>query len=406
MTALAPGWSLGLVLVVAAPACASKRDTENARPAIAVQASAASPKPSATPAARFDARYQAAHRGRTRIAIPEVYELVNVAIALTPKAQESDGLVITDTPYYQDVVREFVALKDHPFVRQLDREMRRDANNYFSLKMNSYAFEYDRGGKIVRSPVYDRIAWDGTVPNDLLPLLDEMRDFSRVSRFRTFYAAHEPLYRSQIGHLQTKVDIAGMVGWLESTFPRVKPYDSVNIVFSPLVGWNQSLTALENNGFRELQPHVNFPYPAASDRTYSAEANAIRGGYILFTELNHGFINPTADAYTDRLNAALAERTAWVTANSPAASYRSAYELFNEMMNWGLVSLYIVDKAPAAERDKMIEALNPYMMRRGFPRFPAFNAYLVDLYQRRPPAATVESLYPQIVSWLEAQAGE
>jgi len=395
--------SLGLTLVAAPSACASAPTSEKAMPAAAAQAVAAA-NSSATPAARFDAAYQAAHRGKTRIAVPEVYELVNVAIALTPKAQESGGLVSTDTPYYQDVVRDFAALKNHPFVQALDAEMRRTDHSYFSLKMNSYAFEYDRRGEIVRSPVYDRIAWDGTVPNDLLPLLDEMRDFSRKSRFRAFYAAHEPLYQSQIDHLRTKVDIAGMVDWLKASFPRVEPYDSINIVFSPLVGWSQSLTVLENNGFRELQPHVNFPYPTASDRNYSAEANAIRSGYILFTELNHGFINPTADAYTDRLDAALADRTAWATADSPAASYRSAYELFNEMMNWGLVSLYLVDKAPAAERDKMIEALNPYMVRRGFPRFPAFNRYLVDLYDRRAPGTTVAGLYPQIVAWFEAQA--
>src|SRR5512143_952828 len=36
------------------------------------------------PAAEFDAAYQAAHRGGIEVTIPEVYELVNIAIALTP----------------------------------------------------------------------------------------------------------------------------------------------------------------------------------------------------------------------------------------------------------------------------------------------------------------------------------
>lgn len=52
------------------------------------------------PAAVFSADYQAAHRGRTEVLVPEVYELVNIAIALTPFAAENQGLVITDTDYY------------------------------------------------------------------------------------------------------------------------------------------------------------------------------------------------------------------------------------------------------------------------------------------------------------------
>ena len=36
------------------------------------------------PAAVFDAAYRAAHQGRIEVAVPEVYELVNVAIAMTP----------------------------------------------------------------------------------------------------------------------------------------------------------------------------------------------------------------------------------------------------------------------------------------------------------------------------------
>lgn len=279
--------------------------------------------------------------------------------------------------------------------------MRADPNAYFSLKMNGYAFEFTSTGELVPSRTHRRILWDGIKPNDLLPLLPEMRDFSRRSGFRAFYAAHRSHYRSQVDHLREEVDVPGMLDWLKARFPRVKSYDTVNIVFSPLVGWNQSLTALESNGFRELQPHVNFPYPAASDRDYSAEANAIRHGYILFTELNHGFINPTADAYLPRLEKALANSNEWVEPSSGAAHYRSAYELFNEMMNWGLVSLYIRDRAPAAERDKMVAALTPYMKRRGFKHFGAFNAFLIDLYQKRPEGATVSDLYPEIVGWFE-----
>lgn len=356
------------------------------------------------PMGRFDAAYQAAHRGQTRIDIPEVYELVNVAIALTKKAEEQQGLVYTGTPYHADVQRYFAPVKDHPFVQALDREMRVNQSRYFHLKMNGYAFVYGAGDRIERSPIYDRTSFNGRPANDLLPFLPLMQDFSDKSGFRNFFQDHRPLYRSQIDYYRNDIDLAGMQQWLRVNFPAVKPYDSTNVIFSPLVAGSQSVTWIESNGFRELQPHVNFPYDSPDDKLLSKEAVALRKGYIVFTELNHGFINPTADNYNARINAALDHRAYWARSESPSDGYGTPYALFNEMMNWALVSLYLIDKAPQAHRDKMIARLNPYMAeRRGFPQFPAFNAFLVDLYRKRPAGATVADLYPKIIDWFEAQ---
>ena len=41
------------------------------------------------PAAVFDAAFRAAHRGKMLVEVLEVYELVNIAIALTPTGIES-----------------------------------------------------------------------------------------------------------------------------------------------------------------------------------------------------------------------------------------------------------------------------------------------------------------------------
>jgi hypothetical protein len=129
----------------------------------------------------------------------------------------------------------------------------------------------------------------------------------------------------------------------------------------------------------------------------------LRRGYILFTELNHGFINPTAEPFAQPIAAALANRRYWVKEGTPADNYPKPSDLFNEMMNWGLVSLYLADKAPAAERARMIEALNPYMVRRGFVQFPAFNAFLVERYGERADGASIADLYPEIVAWFQAR---
>jgi len=183
----------------------------------------------------------------------------------------------------------------------------------------------------------------------------------------------------------------------------VKPYDTTNIIFSPLVSGMQSATWIESNGFRELQPHVNFPYPNWADPSLSAPSQAVQRGYILFTELNHGFINPTAERYAARINKALDNRAHWAVKGSSSDSYGNAESLFNEMMNWGLIGPYIIDHVQPAEQSKMLARLDRYMgaRGRGFPQSPAFNAFLVELYRNRPPGTTVEALYPQIVEWFE-----
>lgn len=356
------------------------------------------------PMAVFDASYQTEHRGRIRTEVPEVYELVNVAIALTAYAEKTPRLVYSDSPYHAEVMTRFGGLKDHPFVLALDKAMQADLFNYFHLKMNGYAFVYGPDGRIARSAVYDRTGFNGRPTNDLAPLLAQMQDFSDRADFRAFFAAHRAFYQGQTDFYRDEIDLAGMQDWLRTQFPKVKPYDTTNVIFSPLVSGMQSVTWITTDGFSELQPHVNFPYPDVVEDGLSPRAAKLRRGYIVFTEINHGFINPTADGYGARPGAAIGERVRWARPGTSSDSYDSNTSLFNEMMNWGLVSLYVIDKAPAADQALMLANLDRFMVeRRGFTGFASFNAFLVDLYRDRPAGQTIEDLYPQILAWFEAQ---
>jgi hypothetical protein len=358
------------------------------------------------PAANFDAAYQAAHRGKVTVLVPEVYELVNVAIAVTPYAREAKDqtsryLVMRDSDYHRDLQAFCAPVAGHPFVLWLDKRLRQ--GQYARDKMNGYAFEYAADGSIVRSRTYDRTGFSGDPENSLLPALEEMRSFSRQSNFRDFYAKHRNLYSEQIAFMGTGLNYPRMQQWLKREFPKVKPYDHVKIVFSPLVFGSQSVTWLESNGFRELQPHINFPYEQNFKAPVSAEAKTLQRGNLLFTETNHGFINPTADAYGAQIAKAVSNRDRWAKEGSSADGYGSPQSLFNEYMNWGLVNLYYADHAPAADVAKLI-SLNEAQQStgRGFVSFPEFSAFLVDLYRKRPAGTTIADLYPQIIAWFAA----
>ena len=96
-----------------------------------------------------------------------------------------------------------------------------------------------------------------------------------------------------------------------------------------------------------------------------AGQNVFRGN-IVFTEINHGYINPEAEKYADRILKAISTRDRWVS-SSRGPGYYAGIGTFNEYMNWGLVSLRLIDYAPRDEQDRMIAAIEQMMTnRRGF----------------------------------------
>jgi len=286
----------------------------------------------------------------------------------------------------------------------LESELRQDLGRYFSLKMNGYSFEFDAQGRIVQSKVYDRTGFRGDARNSLRPFVPLLQSFSDETKFREFYKQNSAFYQEQIAFYRDTANIAEMKRWLDKNFPSSSSYDTYKIVFSPLVAYNQSTTWFESNGFRELQPHVNFPYPQDVKRSYEpgseAGMNVFRGN-IVFTEINHGYINPEAEKYADRIMKAISNRDRWVSTSRPAGYY-AGIGTFNEYMNWGLVSLRLIDYAPRDEQPKMIAAVDNMMTnRRGFPMFTEFDKFLVNLYRTRPPGTTIDDLYPQIIAWFE-----
>lgn len=356
------------------------------------------------PAAVFDKKYQDTHRGKTLIEIPEVYELVNVAIAMTATGIEDKNLVFKDSDYYKRMREWFDKYAQHPLLAALDGELKRNPGRYFTLKMNGYAFDYDGKGKIVQSKIYNRTGFRSEVTNTLKPYLPQMQSFSDETRFREFYKQNRETYENQIAFYRDTANIAEMKSWLDKNFPASSDYDTYKIIFSPLVAYNQSSTWFSSNGFRELQPHVNFPYPQDLRRYFGALSetgqNVYRGN-IVFTEINHGYINPEADKYAEKIVKAISSRERWVD-KTKGMGYYGGIGTFNEYMNWGLVSLRIVDYAPKEEQDRMIANIDRMMVRnRGFIQFAAFDKFLVNLYRTRPAGKTVADLYPQIIWWFE-----
>ena len=363
----------------------------------------------AVPAAVFDAEYQATHQGRIVVETPEVYELVNVAIAMTPTGLADRRLVYHDSDYYASALKWFGPFRDHRAIAAIQAVLKESPYLYSNIKMDGYSFEFDSAGRIVQSRIYNRTAFPSARSNSLRSTIPALQSFADTSKFRMFYKSHQSTYAEQAAFYEDTADVGGMRAWLDRNFPGSARYNSIKIIFSPLVAYSQSATWLESNGFRELQAHVNYPYQQdVSRRTKGARLSkrteTILRGEIVFTELNHGYINLEADKYADRVMRAIGRRDLWVNPER-GPSYYDGISAFNEYLNWGLVSLRVADVVPGEEQQTLITMVEEMMTTgRGFPQFAAFDVFLVDLYRHRKEGETISDLYPRIIEWFEKRS--
>ncbi len=347
--------------------------------------------------ARFSNSYIKAHNGKTYCEIPEVYELVNVMMAISPSLIQQNGPVYKRTRYYQDVQKTFGPYSSSKAVKTMDSLLKNDG--YFRLKMDAYAFEFSTKGKVVQSKVYDRLSWGSE--NTLRPYLPLVQQFADQTNFRAFFRRHQPFYNQQIAGYRDSVNTTEMIGWLRRNFPG-SDYNSFKIIWSPLVGYNQSANWFEDNGFKEMQAHVNFPYKENNTLPgISAASRDMSRGDIAFTEINHSFINPEGDkeSFAAGIDTAFRDLNVWAEGIA-LNNYGTPHLCFNEYMNWALVPLRYLDYAPKEDFEKLKTNIDVMMVkRRGFKRFKEFDDYLVNLYRNRKTGVTVADLYPQVVDW-------
>ena len=353
------------------------------------------------PKANFDAAYKKANDGKTLVELPAAYELINIIMAMTPTGVRDSGLVEHDIVYFNKVQNYFKAFKTHKTVAVMDSLLK--ANQYYDIKMDSYCYDFEKGN-LSKKAAYNRISWGKE--NTIMPFVPIFQDFAKQSKFARFYKTNQAFYQGLIRAYQDTLGVAMMLNWLKKNFPATR-YNCSKIIFSPLVNANQSATFFDNNGFKEQQAHVEFPFFWYDEKTskYSKKAVDLTRGDIVFTELNHGYENPEFDK--NEQNAATFSKIpfkmdVFTTKGTPASTYNNAMQCVQEYMNWALVSLRYVDFAPKEDLEALFTYRENFMVkRRGFTKFAAFNRFLIDIYTKRPEGKTVADLYPQIIKWFE-----
>jgi len=322
------------------------------------------------------------------VEIPEMFELANVAIAISEEGLRHPNRVHKRGQYYERVLQHFLPFRDHPLIRQPD--LHRNYTYFFRDNSVCYRFQ---GERIVH----------GVYPPMRTPdLFGKHRalaeHFAAASGFRKFYRENLSYYREQVQRYEQKVPLRRMGTWLEERSPiRNHRY---RIVFSPLLGSSHETCGFETNGVRETFMFVCGPGDRAEDEGPVGDALLAKS---VFTEIDHNYVNPITANYVRQVRRAFADLGRW-SGPQNADSYPRPEFVFNEYMTWAVFLLYAHDtygnQTFEAVRKRVVDQM---VNGRNFGRFGQFSDELLRLYRRQKQPQALADLYPPILAWAERQ---
>lgn len=351
-------------------------------------------------AANFPPSYIQANKGNIQVEIPEVYELANILWTLSPTGQRATDLNKTGD-YYKKVQDWFKPYMDHPVFSKLDFPDSLYPNYYFDFRENSFAYSFNNDRIVYEGPYYYVMGedWDNynSLFRELLPLV---QDFAEKSHFREFYKSNKNLYAQQIARERQLLPLRSMWTWLEDQFPGRK-YQSYKVVFSPLIGGSHSTqnfgTFYNNEYFSETVMFIcnTDRYDRRSELTEKQREGLMSG--VVFTEIDHNYVNPASDKYREAIDSIFSNRSAWTDeSNNWYGSYMS---VFNEYMTHAVFCLWVLDNYDSATASSVIKERESLMVnRRHFLRFREFNQALIALHKQHSDKK-VKELYPGIIEW-------
>lgn len=358
---------------------------------------------SITKEANFNQEYVDYYKNQYRVEIPEAYELVNIMVALTDVGQIDSNMVEMTTSYYKDVMEHFSAYENHKQIRKMNRRIKKTKNfmtymYYYFYRWNALGYDINNEAKI-----YHR----GMIPQTKFLWLRDpiarnkkhINDFIEKSDFRKFYQNHQAYYDSVTNIYKESIPMAKMVNWLSEKFPEIS-YDSYKVICSPLVNGSHYTERYHDTSMSQTIMSV---CPVTISNRYNEEVNEINNSRIVFTEIDHNFVNLVSDKYKEQIEKVFKDLYFWKDRSFSSSAYKTPYNVFNEYMTWALFSLYSLDNYNKEDCEVAIKRMENSMENgRGFIRFSEFNKKLIELYKQQE-TFDIELIYEEILTWCEKE---
>lgn len=360
----------------------------------------------------FPAAYREKNMGNIQFSIPEVYELANIIWILSPSGKRAKDLN-KEGEYYQRVVAYFKPYLNHPIFKALNFPDSIYYSRYYDFRENSFAFNFQNPDLksldtklLFNGPYYyvygDELA-DSSLFGKLKPLVE---DFAAKSKFKQFYKNNLDYYTKEIQRQKELLPVKQMWTWLEEQFPKTK-YQSYRIVFSPLIGGShgtQKYSNLYESGrFGENVMFVcnTYRYDKMPNLSENQKEGLMSG--IVFTEIDHNYVNPATSKYSKLIDSIFSNRSVWAKRGTSSDFYDSPESVFNEYMTHAVFCLYILETYDKQTANFVIEDREDLMVnRRHFIRFKEFNKEVIRLRQEHKDLKVVD-LYPFILEWCRRQ---
>lgn len=359
--------------------------------------------------ASFSQTYMDEIKGKSFIGHPEVYELANVIWYLSSVASKTG--VKGNSEYHKRIDNHFAPFKNHPIFSDsiFNKEKDNHYDDYFDFRENSFAFQFDNNGKIVSGGRYFYVIGDDwAIESTFSRLLPLVQDFSDKSGFRQFYKENTPVYEKRSSRLNALLPISDMWQWLENEFPDNFKIDSYKIVYSPLITGSHSTQKYvqvcppakgekDNPLFWEIVMFICDSEYLDRNQDYTEDQKKGLMSGIVFTEIDHNYVNPESDKYSRKIIDIFSKAEVWSSGSQ--TFYKAPKSVFNEYMTHSLFCLWTLDNFDKESADVIIkERVAMNQERRGFIKFEKFNNALIELRQKNKDKKVAE-LYPLIIDW-------
>jgi hypothetical protein len=322
------------------------------------------------------------------ISIPETYELSNIILALTDYGKADQWEVQKNSNYYNEVMKFFEPVKNHPLLKKVNysRDLWED---YLSFRTDAVAYKFNNENKLVR--INDFYANDGFKPFD--SSLSLINDFIQQSNFRQFYSSHKTYYNSIVQQYEnyymlkeTKEFLRKLSGIIEQKNKNSK----YEVVLSPLVGRMNCHRNIDTNTIADF-PSLSPALINENKSEISNQAERVAEIHTVFTEMDHGYVNPITDKYADLVRKSF-DNKYW--------DINSGYEdldCFNEYMTWAVYDLFTQKYFP-----KYADSINIQWhyqnASRGFFASNLFAKQFLNAYNESKDK-TLSSIYPELLKW-------
>jgi len=344
--------------------------------------------------ANFPLIYQNKHNQQSAVLVPEVYELANIIIALTEVGQQNKQLV-TQSEYFAEVQNYFAKWQNHEVVQTVNQALKDDPSIYLWLKNDGLTYQF-QGNKLLKNNIY----YDFEGKFGLNNLLTQLEDFAQLSNFRKFYQDHMAFYRRLVMIEEQFVPIDNMWHWLEKYFPN--RYNSHKVIFSPLTGGWHTTISLEDNNYSETLILVSAPFQTRQNAPSQFEWK-MNLEKIIFTELNHNYVNPVSDSLRQEINTAMPKLQEWYDSQK-YGGYNTSYDIFNEYMTFSLFNAYVMENYSSTEFEQINKRVENFMIdNRLFLKFKDFNQHFLTLWQKKTPEEPIFVIYHQMLDWMKKQ---